>query len=226
MSDPLAQDLKQTARSKIDQKFTDIKGILAPQSEIDANNTDQEIANTLKENTNKLRNLHAVGAQNLGGNSSGGRPETTAQASLTFDTNPRPDIAPPKSEPNATLTTQQIAIANELSGLGVGRSTSLPSSRPPATGGLPGLNARRYGLSKPLPLRSPSASPSSPSSQQGLVDRVIDALGPNSPAGKDLQVAKENFAELREEQKELRRQQILRRRNSNRNGRGGSRVNR
>jgi hypothetical protein len=209
---PQASDLNQTASLTINQKFTDIKGILAPQNEIDIYKADQEIANILKENTNKLRNLHAVGAENSGGKSSRGG---AVEVKFTFGAS---DTGSDKSEPNATLagptlTPRQIEIADKLSGLNVGRSTPpLPSSRPPAPGGLPRLIARRSGLS-----RSPSASPSSPK-KSSLVDRVLESLGSDSAEAKNLEEATQKLVELRKKHAELRKKQKLGRRDSNGNG--------
>ena len=228
MGGPQTSDLNTYASLKIDQKLTDLKTILAPQSEIDRKKTDEEIANILKQNTNKLRNLNAVGAQNSGGNSSGCN---QIEVKLTFGASRAiHNTAPPKSEPNATLagpnltkpslTPRQIAIADELRRLKV--AESMPSIRPPAPG-LPTLRARKAGSSKP------SSSPSSPKSSQNLVDQVIEKLGPDSPQGQRLEETKRDLIDLRRKHEELRRRQLEERGNKNevrKPGKGGENLDR
>ena len=191
---PLTSDLSPDANKIIEQKFKEIKNILAPQNESVREETDQEIANILKNNTDKLRNLNVVGAQNSGGNSSGGM---SAEANLTFfdgQTQPKPNPGPPKSEPNTTLagptltepslTPRQKEIEKELKNLNPG--TSMPS-KDPLKPGLPKLTGRRVG-SLPLRQEEPSTSPKSQrtsSHGQSLAERMIEELRKNDPNSRE-----------------------------------------
>jgi hypothetical protein len=209
-------DLSPNASKTIDKKFTEIKNILAPQSEIDGIKTDEQIANILKDNTDKLRDLNAVGAQNSGGTSSGGM---SAEANLTFGASrAKANAGPAKSEPNTTLagpnltapsltapslTSRQIEIADELRKLKPSRST--PSNQP-LKSVLPTLKGRR-----PQSTGGPSTSPSSPNGGKSLVDQVMEKLDPDSTAGKRLKDTTQDLINLGRKHAELRRRQQERR---------------
>ncbi len=177
-------DLSDDSESKIKRNLENIKSILTPPNQQTNDQIDKKLVEIINSDYKKLKKLNAVQAQNSGGNSSGGGPETTAKASLTFDASKE------DSKQTPAIQTPAIVASNKPTAV---RLTEVPSSIPKLRG------------------------------KKSLVDKMIEALGSDSPAGEDLQEAAKRFAELREKQKILKEKRFGRN-NSNRNG--GVEVNR